>query len=206
MKKVFVLGDSISMQYGPYLKEMLSGLMEYDRKRDDGQAIADLDQPVGGNGGDCTCILAYILENRDMLSRYDCLLLNCGLHDLKVMDWTEKRQVAADEYGRYLERIAAELQAIGLHWVWIRTTPVDDDLHNRVKGFRRFNRDVIVYNEIADHVMAKYGIPVLDLYGFTSRLGEGLHEDGEHFTKPVRRLQAAYLAGALCFVGQIRGI
>ena len=45
--KVFVIGDSISMHYGPYLKRSLEGFFEYDRKRDERQAQEDLDNPIG---------------------------------------------------------------------------------------------------------------------------------------------------------------
>ena len=34
--RLFVLGDSISIQYGPYLQEFLGDKVEYDRKRNDG--------------------------------------------------------------------------------------------------------------------------------------------------------------------------
>lgn len=197
MRKIFVLGDSISMQYGPPLRDMLAGFWEYDRKRDNGQAITDLDQPVGGNGGDSSRVLAYLLEHHDCLSQYDRLLINCGLHDIKTAEGTENRQIDLPLYEELLEEILSVTARMGVRAIWVRTTPVDDALHNRVKGFHRFNRDVVSYNGAADRIMKKNNIPILDLYGFTLRLGEGIHLDGVHFTEPVRRLQAAYLAGAL---------
>ena len=201
-KRIFVLGDSISMQYGPYLREMLAECWDYDRKRDPSQTVADLDQPVGGNGGDSDRVLEYLNDHCEHLAAFDLLLVNCGLHDIKTDEATGMRQVDVSRYEENLVRILDTLAAIGLPAAWVRTTPVDDGMHNRVKGFHRFNRDVLAYNAIADRVMAGRAVPELDLYGFSLRLGEGIHQDGVHFTEPVRRLQAAFLAGALTGPGR----
>jgi hypothetical protein len=86
----------------------------------------------------------------------------------------------------------------------VRTTPVADARHQRLNPeFSRFDADVARYNQMADKVVARVGIPAIDLYGFTRRLGkidqdlEALYEDHVHFTEPVQRLQAAYIAGWL---------
>ncbi len=60
MKRLFVLGDSISIHYGPYLKRFVSSTYIYDRKRGESQALLDLDQPVGANGGNSRMVLEYI--------------------------------------------------------------------------------------------------------------------------------------------------
>lgn len=49
--RLFVIGDSISIFYGPYLKKYVEGKFDYDRKRDKGEAMKNLDNPVGANGG-----------------------------------------------------------------------------------------------------------------------------------------------------------
>ena len=59
-KKVFVIGDSISIQYGPYLKKFIEGKYLYDRKRDNGEAMQDLNKPVGANGGDSRMVVDYL--------------------------------------------------------------------------------------------------------------------------------------------------
>ena len=38
LPKLFLIGDSISIQYGPYLEKYLEGTVVYERKQDDGQA------------------------------------------------------------------------------------------------------------------------------------------------------------------------
>ena len=56
MRSVFVVGDSISIQYGPFLEQMLSGRIAYARKGSEdatmAEALRNLDIPVGANGGD----------------------------------------------------------------------------------------------------------------------------------------------------------
>lgn len=45
--------------------------------------------------------------------------------------------------------------------------------------------------------MADAGVPTVDLHTFTADLGPDLFCDHVHFTEPVRRLQAAFIAGWL---------
>lgn len=203
-KKVFILGDSISIQYGPYLKRMMIDSWEYDRKKGAGREPEDLDYSTETNGGDSAAVLAWIRENRDILSRADLLMFNCGLHDIKTDPATGSKQVPILAYERNLEEVLRLLSEWGIEAWWIRTTPVDGELHNRMKGFHRYVEDVARYNEVADTLMQKHGVPVIDLYAFTASLGAGLHYDGVHFHEHVRELQAAFLAGNLSSGGMKR--
>lgn len=195
--KVFVLGDSISMHYGPYLKKMLNGMWDYDRKRDGDITINDLDQPVGGNGGDSSMIFKYIKEHYNELKEYDVLLLNCGLHDIKTDPDTKGKQISLEQYDINIRESLDLLIRSTVKTIWVRTTPVVDQLHNRIKGFQRFNKDVESYNHVADEIMKTYDIESIDLYSFTQNLGEDLHYDGVHFNENIRALQAAFIAGWL---------
>lgn len=194
---LFVLGDSISVHYAPYLKQMLRGTYACQGKRDDGQALKDLDIPVGANGGDSTKVLAYIREQAAMLRTHDFMLFNCGLHDLKTDPATGSKQIPLEQYTTVLTECLELLQQEKIRGVWVRITPVRDELHNRIKGFHRFNQDVEQYNWIADGLMQQYGIPEIDLYSFTASLGEDLHYDGVHFHEHIRAQQAAFIAGWL---------
>jgi len=192
-----VLGDSISVHYGPYLAQMLRGVLEYGRKESVAQPSPELPYPGDANGGDSSMVLAYVRERLAGLSP-DLLLLNCGLHDLRTDPQDGAKQVPPDRYRANLHEIA---QLVGRHTArafWVRTTPLDDETHNsRNVGFHRFHRDVILYNEIADAVFEGAGVPIIDLYTFTLNLGVGLYCDHVHFTDRVCELQAAYIAGAL---------
>src|SRR5690606_19411799 len=97
MRKLFIVGDSISIQYGPYVKALTTDYLRYDRKRGEAEALVDLDKPVGANGGDSSMVLQYLLE-QDKGVQYDVLLVNCGLHDMKTNPVTKEKQVPLKQY------------------------------------------------------------------------------------------------------------
>ena len=196
--KVFVLGDSISMQYGPYLKESLKGFYIYDRKRGEEQPTAGLDNPVGANGGDSGMVLAYLRELNVQKDFYtDILLLNCGLHDIKTNPQTNIRQVGPEAYLKNLRQIVKLVKKMKIRLVWVSTTPVVDEIHNSQAGFHRYEKDVKQYNRIAEDVMRSHGIPVIDLHDFTVNLGVSIYKDHVHFIESVREKQADFIAGYL---------
>jgi lysophospholipase L1-like esterase len=201
---LFVLGDSISLAYGPTLERMLAGRFTYNRK---GYAL------LGGqntdsslvNGGDSQSVCTFLQSQASQIGP-DCsiLLLNCGLHDLRVDPQNGTHQVELANYLRNLEQIIALARSLSQNTIWVRTTPVADALHNRLSlEFHRYNADVMAYNAGADSVMQKTGIPSIDLYRFTFSLCEQpedlehLYHDHVHFTPTVSQLQAAYVAGWL---------
>ena len=197
-KAVFVLGDSISIHYGPYLKRMLHGIFDYDRKREAGQTVEDLDQPVGANGEDSRKVLEFLCDPGAERIECDVLLLNSGLHDLRTYPGRQEKQVPLDEYQQNLWSILQLVGEMDVAAMWVRTTPVDDERHNsREVGFERYNRDVVRYNAAADEIMGETRIPIVDLYTFTRNLGDGVYCDHVHFTDEVRALQAAFIAGHL---------
>jgi len=197
---VFVLGDSISIHYGPYLEEYLRGLFSYSRKQGDQAAVKNLDIPVGANGGDSFQVLQYLSSNSQHheVPNADFLVLNCGLHDIKTNPTTLERQVTEKDYESSLQKIVAISQKLFRHIVWIRSTPVSDKKHNSIrKDFQRFNKDVIMYNEIDDRVMRRNHIVCIDLYRFTINLGPDVYCDHVHFTDDIRQKQARFIADHL---------
>ena len=198
--KIYVIGDSISIQYGPYLKTYLTGFMEYSRKEGEDEALLDLDKPQGANGGDSSMVLSF-LEARARAGGIDAdlLLLNCGLHDIKTNPVTGEKQIPLESYRVNLKSIVSTVAALRRpRMVWIRTTPCDEVVHNtREKTFHRFAADARRYNEVADAIMTAAGIPMIDLFTFTCNLGADLYCDHVHFQLPVREKQAAFIAGWL---------
>ncbi len=197
LKHLFVIGDSISIQYGPFLKEFLEGTLRYSRKG--GDAVPeDLDHPTGANGGDSARVLSYMETLRREQFRCDLLLLNCGLHDLRVNIQDQTFQVPPDIYLEHLRRIQDLAAQVSGKLLWVRTTPVHpDEGQMQHADFTRNNQDVQTYNQVADSFWESQGVPVLDLYGFTQTLGKTAFRDHAHFTPEACRLQAAFLAGAL---------
>jgi len=199
-KSVFIIGDSISLEYHPYLVELCRGTFEYDRKGgayDRSHFPADKIQP---NGGDSRRVLSYL---QDLSAagdfRVDLLLINCGLHDIKSNPQTGEKQVPPDEYRQNLNKIADLAKSLCRHFVWIRTTAVDETRHNSIaKEFHRYEKDHALYNQIADEVMTAAGAAILDLCTFTQRLGADLYRDHVHFKPEVCAKQAAFVFGWLC--------
>lgn len=197
--KIYVIGDSISIQYGPYLKQYLAGMAEYSRKEGEAEALLNLDRPQGANGGDSSMVLAFLKAAAQSGGiAADCILVNCGLHDFRRNPATRALQVTPEQYEANLREIVAVVRAMGRRMIWIRTTPCDEAKHNRPNmSFHRFAADNEAYNAIADRVMREAGVPSIDLHTFTRNLGPDLYCDHVHFHDPIRRQQAAFIAGWL---------
>ncbi|MCD6322465.1 MAG: SGNH/GDSL hydrolase family protein, partial [Clostridiales bacterium] len=157
-RKVFVIGDSISIHYGPFLKNLLENDseydFEYDRKRGMEQALKDLDKPVGANGGDSNQVLEYLLEEKAKGIMYDLLLINCGLHDIRTDVKNGLRQVDSDIYEENLNKICEISLGMAKKVIWVESTPVYDEIHNNLsKEMHRYKSDLEKYNQIAVKVM-----------------------------------------------------
>lgn len=201
LSRLFVIGDSISIHYGPYLERFLPPAIHYARKTDSGAENneKDLDIPVGANGGDSRMVLEYLKKRRccDPLS-VDVLLLNCGLHDIKTNLATGKKSVSLSDYESNLRAIISETSLSRYRVIWVRTTPVFDDVHNRPGvGFHRHAADVSAYNAVADKVMEEAGIPSIDLHAFSNVFLPAGFCDHVHYKNEIRALQGAFLAGAV---------
>lgn len=199
LPQVFVVGDSISIQYGPYLEKYLVGNAGYGRKNDTpGQkAEANLDYPAGANGGDSGMVLAYLKSKVTEPDFHpDVLLLNCGLHDIKFDVKTKTHQVDSVSYRQNLRAIYGLLTKHKIPLIWVRSTAVVDSIHNsRSTAFHRHAKDLEAYNRIADEVWGKHEVPGIDLYEFTKNLPGNNYIDHVHYNENTRSLQAAYIAG-----------
>ncbi len=194
LPRLHVVGDSISIHYGPYLQAMLTGVMTYSRKTAPDGSLADTG---AANGGDSAMVLSY-LKTLNGERCFDYLLLNCGLHDIKRDPVTNQPQITTDYYVANLRAILVEGERLARYVIWVRTTPVIDERHNRLNTtFRRFEADVEAYNTIADNVMRELRVPSIDLHTFTRNLGPDVYVDHVHFNDAVRAQQAAFIAGYL---------
>ncbi len=195
MQNLFILGDSISVHYTPFVRQALPGRRV--QRKGDFEALLVPGEPDAANGGDSGMALAYLQDVGDRL-RFDCLLLNCGLHDIKIDPTSGRHQVEVQEYRRNLEAILALARQMAQHVVWVATTPVDDERHRRLNAsFTRLDADVQRYNAAAGEVMRPAGVPQIDLYTFTRNLGPDVYVDHVHFSEQVSARQAALIAGFL---------
>jgi lysophospholipase L1-like esterase len=195
-RRIFVLGDSISIHYGPWLEKMTAHSFLYDRKR--GEEQEDLEKGAGANGGDSSLVLDYLREKEAAGMSFDILVVNCGLHDIRVDGETGENQVGIDDYAENLVKIMETAKRMSETVIWAKSTPVVDDIHNtRTDMFKRYSKDLERYNEKADGIAKAFDVPVMDLYGFTKNFGPGAYADHIHFKPHVRKMQAAYICGFL---------
>lgn len=192
---LFWIGDSISLNYHADLRDLCEGAYAYRRKEGMDEAARNLDEARGANGGDSVRVLAYL---RAALGEgaipEDVLVVNCGLHDIKRDRASGTIQVSPEDYRAHLQSLVALAEDAGKRLLWIRTTPVDETRHALwSKSFDRREADLEVYNRIADEVMDRAGVPVIDLHGFTASLPGELFRDHVHFHPWVSRAQAGFL-------------
>jgi lysophospholipase L1-like esterase len=201
--KLFVLGDSISIQYGLFLQKMVASRFEYSRKTGfEPQLKGTRAWGLGGDNGKHSNDGRVYIEGmlKDPNWRPDVMLLNAGIHDLTTMDpVTKVKQVPLDVYIQNLTIMLDALAKRKIQVIWVNTTPVNE-AYCREQNIevKHYSADVEAYNAAAAELMAKKGVPVLDLCSFTSSLGgKEIFYDMCHFTGPVARLQAAHIAGYL---------
>lgn len=147
--RVLLIGDSISMQYGPEARRLLEGKATVYHIPDNGQTTKyGLEQ------------LHYWLGD----GHWAVIHFNFGLHDLHTAA-QHKLQVPIEEYGPNLRQIVKELQATGAKLVWASTTPVPPGLGVRSES------DVVAYNEVARKIMEENHIPINDLHALVESWG-----------------------------------
>jgi lysophospholipase L1-like esterase len=195
--QVYVVGDSISVFYGPFLEKALQGIATYARKGGPDATGTDWENPADANGGDSQLVRSFLADNLDSIGA-DWLLVNCGLHDLRVDRTSGEYQVSPEDYRDNLAAIVKLIQGRGINPVWLSTTPLIDDVHNRhALPYRRFRRDVVAYNQIAAEVMRAAAVATIDLFAFTQRFEPDIYVDHVHHTLAMRQRQANFIADEL---------
>jgi len=201
LPRVFLIGDSISIYYTPYLAKYLEGYYTFDRKTGIDESMRNLDIATGANGGDSKMVLDYLTTRiTDPAFQPDILLINCGLHDIKRDMVNGTAQVDSVHYRSNLEEIFTLASRKKIKVIWISTTPVVDSIHNaKAKDYTRHEKDVEAYNAIAADISSRHHATVIDLFTFTKKLDTTAryYIDHVHFNDATRRLQAAFIAGYL---------
>jgi lysophospholipase L1-like esterase len=201
MRRVFLLGDSISIGYAPFLRRFVDGHCAIQQKSGMEESLRDLNAAIGANGGDSGHCLSY-LQAMVPCGRLqaDLLLLNCGLHDIKCQPGMRSRQVSAEVYRENLCAILTLAREAFVPVLWVRTTPVEERVHNTPDcSVWRYEADVQTYNAIADEVMAAADVRSVDLHAFTCQIAPSGQRttDGRHFPDYICELQGAFIAGWL---------
>ena len=169
LPNVLILGDSISIGYTPFVKEMLAGK-------------ANVYRPTLENGQPENCegttkgvrnIERWLTNSGsgNSFHQWDIIHFNFGLHDLKHVDpvtgensKNRKDPLQADlkQYKKNLETIVGMLKSSGARLIFATTTPYPDD----VEGVLRDAGMPLKYNRAAVKIMNRHGIAINDLYNF----------------------------------------
>jgi hypothetical protein len=156
LPEVLIIGDSISMGYGPVVKRLLEGKATLSRPDENCEStqkgVAKLDEWLGGK-------------------KYKVIYFNFGLHDLKHVDAITKEASAKASdplltdlpaYAANLTIIAQKLKATGAKVIFATTTPVPEHPGSPLREPFMPAK----YNAVAKEVMEKQGVEVDDLYNF----------------------------------------
>ncbi len=195
-----LVGDSISVQYEPWLRKYVENRISIIPREGREEAMANPDMPCGANGGDSNRVLESLRKKLAGEKLHpDFTLLNCGLHDMKRNVQTGEIQVPLSLYRENLEAICELFSLHKLRFAWVRTTGLVDEVHNskHSKPSHRFEADHREYDSIAKEIMESRKIPQLDLKAVSGNYEPEVYMDHVHFTDEVRSLQGAFLAGWL---------
>ncbi len=169
LPNVLIIGDSISIGYTPYVKELLAGK-------------ANVYRPTLENGNPENCegttkgvqnIERWLSKSgvEDSAFSWDIIHFNFGLHDLKHVNplTGENSKKAKDplqanlkQYKNNLEVIVEKLKSSGALLIFGTTTPYPDD----VEGVLRDPGMPVKYNRAALKIMNQQSIVINDLYNF----------------------------------------
>ena len=187
MKRVVLLGDSITMGYARYVRGRL-------RMR------ADVISPEE-TAGNSQNLLAHLDEWA--INLYPQVIhVNCGLHDIRREFGADQTAVPLEDFKKNLrtifERLKRETKA---KVIWATITPVLERWHRENNKFDRLEQDLIDYNIAAANMAEEMHIPIDNLYGMLveANLGELLLFDGWHYKEEGYSLMGRTVAE---FIGQ----
>ncbi len=186
LPNVLIIGDSISIGYTPFVKEILQD-----------KAVV---QHNPGNAGHTGMGLDN-LEKWLSDTHWDVIHFNWGLWDLCYRHPDSKNPGQRDkingtlthtpeQYEQNLRQLVKILKATQASLIWATTTPVPDNEAGRFKG------DAVKYNQVAARVMRENDIPINDLYARAfPQLAEYQLPNGDvHFTREGYRFLAQQVA------------
>jgi lysophospholipase L1-like esterase len=194
--RVLIVGDSISMGYGPYVKKNLADEADVFRPiREDGR-----DENCAGTTHGVARINAWLASQG---GNWDVIHFNFGLHDLKAEDPETKKasnnpedphQAEPEVYRRQLTEIVQKLKATNAKLIYATTTPVPE---GKLRPHRS-PADCERYNAIAREIMEANDVPINDLYAFAKpRLNEIQQPANVHFTKAGSEALGKQVAAAI---------
>ena len=185
---LYAVGDSISIGWLPHLAHCIGKASE--RLPSARYTVAHA--PGWGTSEVLRDRMAHWLQGHHPA----VIAFNSGLHDIgraQAADW--QRAVAPERYERNVDALIGIFRAAApsARLIWLNTTPVIRARMDATEGYRRYKRDegdVDDYNAIANAVIERNRVEVLDLHGAVKSAGTDrlIGPDGVHFTEDGSRL------------------
>ena len=168
MKQVWLLGDSIRVNYQHVVSRELEGIASVSAPSENGRFAR----------------YTYCMFHRwtDAFPRPDVIHWNCGIWDSGHFSPNGPCLTSDNDYRADLIRLSDELAATGARLIFATSTPVlplDDSNPDR----ELFNRDIERLNRIAVNVLSCRGIRINDLHRAVSEdAARFIGSDGIHLT------------------------
>lgn len=189
--KVLIIGDSISIGYTPFVKEILV-------------YYADVSRPMleDGKPENCQGTTSGVQNIKRWIgdTKWDVIHFNFGLHDIKHVDPVNGKnsenpdhphQADSKQYKKNLTEIVEVLKSTGAKLIFATTTPYPDE----VGGPLRKPGMPEKYNQVATKIMNKNKITVNNLYAFMKpRMDELQRPNNVHFTEAGSKALAIKVA------------
>lgn len=194
LPNVLILGDSISIGYFPFTRELLKE-----------KALVTRPFKQDGTPENCAGTTNGVKHINRWLgdTKWDLIHFNFGLHDLKHVDpETGKNskdplhphQADLKQYKQKLEVIVEKLKTTGAKLVFATTTPYPDEVGGPLRDPGMPEK----YNKVALKIMKKNGILVNDLFAFVlPRMEELQRPNNVHFTEAGSKELAEQVAGKI---------
>ena len=148
LPKLLIIGDSISIGYTPYVRQLLAGRAEVVHHEGNAQDTA--------NG-------LMMLDEWLAADRWDVIHFNWGLWDMRYDNgFDSPSRVPIEQYEKNLRQLVARLKRHGAKLIWASTTPVPAGAARRIEGSE------VLYNDVAMKIMLENGIEVNDLHRVAS--------------------------------------
>jgi|GEM_PF-585466 len=179
LPNVLLVGDSISIDYTPYVRKELAGKCNVYR--------------IPENGGDTKkALTAFETWMGD--GNWDVIHFNTGLHDMKrivnnQLNIEGDNVNSPEAYRANLEKYFLRLEKTGAKLIWANMTVVPEGAEGRIKG------EEVQYNQIADKVRQNHpSIGLNDLYALTEKHPADQKPANVHFEEVGKERQAKQVA------------
>jgi hypothetical protein len=169
MKKILLLGDSIRLGYGEYVKAVLSEIAETYAPKEN-------------------CAFAQYMyrwlhvwkENEGYPSDMDLVHWNVGLWDV-LRSFGEDTFTSPEYYAEMLKRLQKRIAFLfpNAKQIFATSTSVVESEYE--PPYQRFNLDIEKFNAIAIETLAPLGVVINDLYSLTKSAPSSCRSDMTHF-------------------------